>query len=47
MHHQPPATEDEPQLVRLPTVIALVGLSRAEIYRRTKDGSFPAPVRLE
>lgn len=38
--------EGEPQLVRLPTVLQLVGLSRAEIYRRIKEGSFPAPVPI-
>jgi len=38
--------EDEPQLVRLPIVLQLVGLSRAEVYRRVKDGSFPSPVQI-
>lgn len=34
------------QLYRLPTVEAKTGLSKSEIYRRIKAGSFPAPLAL-
>lgn len=34
------------RLIRLPEVIALVGYSRASIYRLMNDGQFPAAVRL-
>lgn len=33
-------------LWRRPAVEAQTGLSRAEIYRRMKEGTFPRPVRL-
>ena len=33
-------------LERLPQVKARTGLSRSEIYRRTADGRFPAPIKL-
>ena len=33
-------------LLRLPEVMARVGLSRSEIYRRIAAGTFPAPVKL-
>lgn len=32
--------------LRLPAVIALVGLKRTAIYRRMKEGSFPQPIQL-
>lgn len=35
-----------PRLLRLPEVCSQVGLSKSEIYRRIKAGSFPAPVKL-
>jgi prophage regulatory protein len=34
------------QLYRLPAVSAKTGLSKSEIYRRIKVGTFPAPVEL-
>lgn len=34
------------RLLRLPTLEATVGLSRAEIYRRVKMGTMPSPVKL-
>lgn len=33
-------------LWRLPTVEAQTGLSKSEIYRRIKNGSFPRPLKL-
>lgn len=33
-------------LIRLPTVIARVGLQRTAIYDRISSGLFPAPVKL-
>jgi prophage regulatory protein len=33
-------------ILRLPEVLALVGLSRASIYARAADRSFPPPVKL-
>ena len=36
----------EPRLVRLPAVLQIVGLSRSEIYRRIRDGTFPSPVHI-
>ena len=33
-------------LLRLPEVIALVGLCRASIYARAAKQSFPAPIKL-
>jgi prophage regulatory protein len=35
-----------PRLLRLPAVLARVGLSRSTIYNRISEGTFPAPVRL-
>ena len=32
--------------MRLPQVKARTGLSRSEIYRRIRAGTFPAPVKL-
>ena len=34
------------RLVRLPEVIALVGLGKTKIYAMVKDGKFPAPVKV-
>jgi prophage regulatory protein len=34
------------QMLRLPAVISLVGLSRSSVYFGVKNGSFPAPVKL-
>lgn len=35
-----------PQILRMPSVLKLTGLSRVTIWRLTKAGTFPAPVRL-
>ena len=35
-----------PQIMRLPEVIATVGLSRPSIYRLMKERAFPAQVKL-
>ncbi len=32
--------------IRLPTVIARVGLSRSSIYEKIKQGKFPPPVKI-
>lgn len=34
------------QLVRLPSVKSITGLSRSEIYRRIAAGDFPKPIKL-
>jgi prophage regulatory protein len=34
------------QLLRLPRVIEVTGYSRASIYAKVSEGSFPKPVRL-
>ena len=34
------------RVVRLPEVLEITGLSRTTIWRRERDGSFPAPIRL-
>ena len=34
------------RLVRMPELIALIGLSRATILRYIKSGAFPAPMQL-
>ena len=34
------------RMVRLPEVMEITGLSRTTIWRRERDGSFPAPIRL-
>lgn len=38
--------QEQTQLLRMPDVRRVVGLSRTEIYRRMKDGRFPKPVPL-
>jgi len=35
-----------PRLLRLPDVCAWTGLSKSEIYRRIKEETFPAPIKL-
>ncbi|WP_339410225.1 helix-turn-helix transcriptional regulator [Pseudomonas sp. EA_35y_Pfl2_R5] len=35
-----------PALLRLPTVCALVGLSKSQIYRLIRAGEFPAAIPL-
>ena len=34
------------RVVRLPEVVEIIGLSRTTIWRRGRDESFPAPIRL-
>lgn len=34
------------QLLRLPSVENKTGLSKSEIYRRIKAGTFPVPIKL-
>ena len=36
----------ETQMLRAPEVMARTGLSRVTIWRRVRDGSFPAPIEL-
>jgi prophage regulatory protein len=38
--------ENLTSLVRLPAVLALVGLSRTQIYRLMSAGQFPTSVRI-
>lgn len=35
-----------PALLRLPSVCALVGLSKSQVYRLIKAGEFPAAIQL-
>ena len=34
------------RLLRKPAVLASVGFSNSELYRRIKEGTFPAPVKI-
>lgn len=34
------------KIIRLPEVVKMVGLSRATIYSKVKEGSFPAQIKL-
>lgn len=36
----------KPTLVRLPRVLATIGLSRSTLYNRIKEGTFPAPITI-
>ncbi|MGZ8183454.1 MAG: helix-turn-helix transcriptional regulator [Methylobacter sp.] len=38
--------QNETQIIRLATVIALTQISRSSIYKFVKDGTFPAPLKL-
>ena len=38
--------QSSPAILRTPTVLALIGLSRTSLWRRVRAGDFPAPVRL-
>ena len=38
--------ESRPQIIRLPDVLAVTGLSRTTIWRLSRSGRFPAPIRL-
>ena len=35
-----------PAILRTPSVLTLIGLSRTSLWRRVRAGDFPAPVRL-
>ena len=35
-----------PQLITLPEVVGITGISKSEIHRRMKAGRFPKPVKL-
>ncbi|WP_426196948.1 helix-turn-helix transcriptional regulator [Massilia sp. DWR3-1-1] len=37
---------NDPVLIRLPAVIAICAMSRSCIYEAIKNGTFPAPVKL-
>jgi prophage regulatory protein len=39
-------TQSTGPLLRLPSVEAQTGLSKSEIYRRIKEGTFPKPLKL-
>lgn len=39
-------TQPVGRLLRLPSVEAQTGLSKSEIYRRIKAGTFPQPLKL-
>lgn len=39
-------THIEPALLRLPKVLALIGVSKATLYRWAKNGMFPQPRAL-
>jgi prophage regulatory protein len=43
---RPQAIEPLPELLRLPAVLKVTGLSRSTIYRMIAEHTFPAPVRL-
>ena len=38
--------ESRPQIIRLPDVLAMTGLSRTTIWRLSRSGEFPSPIRL-
>lgn len=38
--------ELSPQLIRLPTVMAMTGRSRSSIYADIAAGRFPAPIKI-
>jgi prophage regulatory protein len=37
---------EESRLLRLPAVLTLTGLKKSSIYEKSKNGTFPKPVRL-
>lgn len=41
-----PSTSDTEKLLRLPAVMAIVGLQKSSIYEGVKNGTFPAPIKL-
>ena len=40
------STEAPVRFIRRPEVQSLTGLSRSGIYARTREGTFPAPIRI-
>ena len=34
------------RVLRLPEVLKMTGISRASVYKRLKEGTFPQPIRL-
>ncbi|MBI3283418.1 MAG: AlpA family phage regulatory protein [Burkholderiales bacterium] len=44
MTNQTPAATG--RLLKLPSVVGRVAISKTEIYRRCRAGQFPAPIRL-
>ena len=42
----PPIVATVEKLLRLPAVMAIVGLQKSSIYEGVKKGTFPAPVKL-
>ena len=36
----------EPEILRLPQVLVLTGLSKTTLWRRVRDGEFPPALRL-
>ena len=34
------------QLIALPEVVRIAGISKSEIFRRVKEGRFPSPTRI-
>jgi prophage regulatory protein len=45
-HQQNQSSQSVGPLMRLPSVEARTGLSKSEIYRRIKLGTFPQPLKL-
>jgi prophage regulatory protein len=43
-HQAEPSTLD--RLLPMPTVIGVTSLSKATVYRKVGDGSFPAPLKI-
>lgn len=41
-----PKTSTPEKLLRLPAVMAIVGLAKSSIYEGVKNGTFPAPIKL-
>jgi prophage regulatory protein len=38
--------ESIPQLIPLPEVVKITGISKSEVFRRLKENRFPIPARL-
>lgn len=41
-----PSNSSPEKLLRLPAVMAIVGLQKSSIYEGVKNGTFPAPIKL-